>query len=632
MVHYTVGIAGHIDHGKTTLTKTLTGIDTDRLKEEKERNISIETGFAHFQLPSGHTVGIVDVPGHERFIRQMISGVAGIDLVLLLIAADEGVMPQTREHLDILNLLGIKKGVIVVSKVDLVEEEFRDLVIDEIKETVKDTFLEYAPIVSVSSKTGEGIEELKHLMEFSLANIPGKAYHEPLRLPIDRVFTIKGSGTVVTGTIYEGQVKIGDQLRLLPQDLPVRVRQIQVHHKEADVAYAGQRTALNITGIEHHQIARGNVLVAYDFLEATQRIDLYLQVLPTIETCIKHRSRVHVYTNTSEVEGLLIFFGQEEVLPGERVYAQVILHEPVVVKRNDPILLRRPTPALTIGGGRVINPYGRKYRFHPDTVHHLQRMHHASIKDQILLTLLEGDQTVLEVMKQTTIPYIQLEPELRSLIEEKQVIQISLPGLDLQTLLAHPENIEGYRRRILTVLEEYHKSFPSQIGMKRSELKERMVGIKPETFAWLMDDLIQKETIHYHGERVSLSSFRPHLPEDLEEKANMILSILTAEGREVSDWSVLVSKVGLNQKQGDEIRQFLQAAGKIINVDEKWSWRRDVWELSLQKLREHCKDDTVSIADVKELFGLSRKYAIPFLEKLDAEGITIRKGDQRFWK
>lgn len=633
MMHFTLGIAGHIDHGKTTLAQKLTGIQTDRLKEEKERNISIETGFAHFQLPNGEVVGVVDVPGHERFIRQMIAGSTGIDMVLLVIAANEGVMPQTREHLDILELLGVKKGIVVINKIDLVDEEFLVLAIEDARALVQGTFLDNAPIVPLSSRTGMGIPMLIDEITNALAVIPGRHSDEPFRLPIDRSFTIKGSGTVVTGTVFEGKIQVGDQLRLLPQNKAVRVRGIQVHHQAVETAFAGQRAAINLTGVEHDQIKRGDVLLVPDFLEMSTRIDLELHALSSIEYPLKHRSRVAVYSGTAEVEGIVLFFDRTALQPGETTYAQVVLEEAMVVKRGDPILVRRPTPALTIGGGTVITPYGQKYPFRAETAERMKRQRYASVKELILMHLQTREMRLHQLQKELTIPFSILKDSVIELMEEGVLVRLSNDQeIALDHVIANKEYIIECEEHLLALLQDYHRKYPSQQGMKRSECRASLHAWSEEMFAAVIAALIRVGKLRGIGERLVLADFLPQLPAQIAPQAEKILQQLEDEGREVTDWNTMVESVGLTPKQAAEIRRFYIEQGYIVALTDKIVWTTTTWEQAVQQLRAHCTETTISIAAVKEVLGLSRKYIIPFLERLDQQGITKRIGEVRTWQ
>lgn len=631
MFHYTIGIAGHIDHGKTTLTKHLTGIDTDRLKEEKERQISIETGFAHFTLPNGHTVGVVDVPGHERFIRQMIAGSAGIDLVLLVVAANEGVMPQTQEHLDILSILGIRRGIIVLTKIDLVEGAFVQLVEEEIRETVQHTFLAHAPIIHFNGKEGEGLAKIVAEIETGLATIPARKSMEPFRMPIDRSFTVKGAGTVVTGTIFEGTIRVGDHVRLLPLDRMARVRGLQVHHQNVQIAYAGQRTAMNLTGVDYGEIHRGDVLVAPEFLDCTQRVDGWLRLLPSIDFSLKHRSRVVVYTGTSEVEGMVLFFDRKELRPGEEAFVQFVLNQPIVVRRGDPFVLRRPTPTLTLGGGQIVLAYGQKYPIRAETAQWLQKMHEASTKELVIDALADRDCSLQEIQNQLTISIEQLHPVIQQLINEGTVIQ--LPSF-------HKEGVSKYIRQDVFVqskqileklLNEYHQHNPMQKGMKRSECKERLSDWSEERLVAVIDALIAEKKLVVLEERLCLSNFLPKLPSHLQSKANSMMQLLHAQGREVTDWLVLADQVKVTRQQAEQIRRFLVEQGELIPMTDKWVWPRKTWEQTIQLLQSRLQGKTFSIAEVRDILGLSRKYIIPLMERCDQLGLTKRQGDMRIW-
>ncbi|WP_318036033.1 selenocysteine-specific translation elongation factor [Halobacillus shinanisalinarum] len=348
--YFTIGMAGHIDHGKTTLTKALSNVDTDRLKEEKERSISIELGYAPLQIAAGVNLSIVDVPGHERFIRQMIAGVAGIDLVVLVIAADEGVMPQTKEHLEILEFLGVEHCIVAISKIDRVDDELLELVTEDIKEGLAGTIFHEAPFVYVDGVSGKGIDNLKQTLLSELESVESRDAYGSFRLPVDQVFTVQGQGTIVRGTIYEGVVQKGSHLRLLPNDYKVRARQIQVHHKDQEQALAGQRTAVNLGGIAREDISRGDVLVASDHFLVTEKIDVSLRFVDELTTPVKQRMPVKIHVGTSEVMGRIVFFDRNEVnKTSEEVLCQIQLNEEVVVRRGDRFILRRPTPIETIG-------------------------------------------------------------------------------------------------------------------------------------------------------------------------------------------------------------------------------------------------------------------------------------------
>src|SRR5699024_5767740 len=385
MKHFTIGIAGHIDHGKTTLTKALTGVETDRLKEEQERSISIEPGFALFSATASEQIAIIDVPGHERFIRQMIAGVAGVDVVVLVIAADEGVMPQTKEHIQILSALGMSRGIIVLTKTSIVDEEFLELVKHDVREAVEHTFLQDAPLLLVDSVTGFGIEKLRSSIEQMIAHMSPKNADEPFRMPIDQVFTLTGQGVIVRGTVFDGSLNKGDSVVVLPTRQQANVRQMQSQKQEVASVKAGQRAALNITGISHERLARGDVLVTSDHYTVTDRIDVALTLMDDVKYDVKQRLPVKLYVNTAEVDGKIIFFDRNTLHRHETstVYCQLQLASQVVVKKDDVFILRRATPMETIAGGKVIDAEATKHRFNEETIAMLKQKESGSLEEQL---------------------------------------------------------------------------------------------------------------------------------------------------------------------------------------------------------------------------------------------------------
>ena len=390
MKHVIIGTAGHVDHGKTCLIKALTGIDTDRLKEEKKRGITIELGFAYLDLENGQRVGIVDVPGHEKFVRNMLAGAGGMDLCMLVVAADEGIMPQTVEHLDILSILGIKNGVIVITKTDLVEPEFVELVAEDVKELVQGTFLENAPIVPVSVYKEQGLDKLKQILQEQCAALPERGDAGHFRLPIDRVFTLKGFGTIVTGTLMEGKLKKDQNIVLYPENVPVKVRSLQVHSKDAETALAGQRVAVNVPDRKKEEILRGDVLATADSLYPTMMVDVKLEVLKHTDRVIKHGSRVHIYHGTKELLGKVALMNQDEVKAGECAYAQLRLEEKTVLRKGDHFVLRFYSPVETIGGGVVLDACPKKHRKNDKSAYYtFETKEHGTESERIELAYLE---------------------------------------------------------------------------------------------------------------------------------------------------------------------------------------------------------------------------------------------------
>ncbi len=388
MKHFVLGTAGHVDHGKTALIKALTGIDTDRLKEEKERGITIELGFASLLLPSGQTLGIVDVPGHEKFIKNMVSGAAGIDLVMMVIAADEGIMPQTKEHLHICSLLGISKGIVALTKIDLVEKDWLDLVQSEISEFLRGTFLEGAPIVPVSALKREGLANLVCAVEAAINNIPEKADYGIFRLPVDRVFTMKGFGTVVTGTLVSDRIKSGEDIQILPEEITARIRGIQVHNQPVEEAWAGQRTAINLQGIEKSAIKRGDILVRPKTVRPSQRLDVFVEFLSSNSKNLKNRTLVRLHTGTSEIIARVILLEKDEIAPGQNAFAQLVLTNKDVVVAGDRFVLRSYSPITTIGGGHIIDPLPAKHkRLNSKIIDELNLLQNGTLPEKISVIL-----------------------------------------------------------------------------------------------------------------------------------------------------------------------------------------------------------------------------------------------------
>src|SRR5690625_135882 len=524
--YYTIGMAGHIDHGKTTLTKALTGVDTDQLKEEKERNISIEPSFAPFIEEEQLEVSIIDVPGHEKFIRQMIAGVAGIDMVILVIAGDEGVMPQTKEHLDILSLLGIENGFIVITKMDQAERELLDIVLDDIKETLKQTFLENAPIFWVDSLSNKGIPELKIALREKLLCITKKKRKTSFRLPIDQVFTVKGQGTVVRGTIFDGKVKEGEHLRLLPLNKAVRVRQIQRHHQQKKEAYAGQRAAINIGGGFHGDISRGDVFAADYFYSVSDQIDVVLNPLKDIKYEVKQRQQIKLFIGTSELMGKIIFFDRNEINGNEQdeILCQIQLNTKVVVTRGDHFIIRKPTPVETIGGGWVIEPKSNKHRFGEETINQLLLKKEGSPKER--LETLMKEKLVLthhEMIKYASISTRELmeaEPDLLDL------------GNGLFTLHSKLEVVKDV---IIHLLDSFHKRFPMRIGINKAEvisdLKQQRYPACLTEFA--INVLIEQDVLKTIDQYVAFQGREPSLPHQYKTRLENVETDLQQQGLEI---------------------------------------------------------------------------------------------------
>lgn len=622
--YFTIGMAGHIDHGKTSLTKALTNIDTDRLKEEKERQISIELGFAPLYEDQEIQISVIDVPGHERFIRQMIAGVAGIDLVVLVVAADEGVMPQTREHLEILKFLGIKNGIVAITKIDRVDEDFIELVRDDILTELTGTVFEDAPFVLVDSLSKKGITELKELIIDTLKQQDMRDAKGAFRLPIDQVFTVKGQGTVVRGTVYEGTVEEGQLLKIMPKGLEVRARQIQVHHKPAAKAYAGQRAAINLSGVSKEELERGDVLVSTEHFIVTKVVDVAIHVVDKLEHLIKQRMPIKLHIGTTEVMGRIVFFDRNEVKQenGE-ILCQLRLDEEILAKRGDRFILRRPSPQETIGGGWVIDPRGNKYRFGSQTIEDLKKKQAGSPKERITAALMEAKSlTLSELLKQTSLDEAVLKEQLR---DEEFVLY---NGKEY-TLTLFIREIE---EDLIDRLQEYHLQHPMKAGENKAELLQAMQKRYPKGLLdFVIENRIANHVFNRKEQFVSLADFVPHVPKNWAKRTENLLADLQRDQLKTRSLKDYFSSAGIPDSVAMDLKRFLEEQGLIVMLDEQVAYYGTVFHEAVEKLRSGTGSE-FEVGEAKEVLGLSRKYMIPFLEKLDALGLTKRVENQRVWK
>ncbi|CAN7415084.1 selenocysteine-specific translation elongation factor [Rossellomorea sp. LjRoot5] len=618
--HYTIGMAGHIDHGKTTLTKALTSVDTDRLKEEKERSISIEPGFAPLYEDDTVEISVVDVPGHERFIRQMIAGVAGIDLVVLAVAADEGVMPQTKEHLDILSLLGIRLCIVVLTKISKVEEDLREMAREEVIEELKDTVFDGSTVLAADGLTGEGVTALKEIIISSLKGLPSRNTAGEFRLPVDQVFTVKGQGTVVRGTIYEGSLETGQDLTILPHGIHTKAKQIQVHHRKAEKGYAGQRAAVNLPGVDYKTLKRGNVLVSSPHLFMTNTIDVCLQVLPTVRHGIKQRMRVMVHTGTSEVLGKLMLFDRNKEEAGTNpttILCQIRLDGSIMVKRGDRFIVRRPSPVETMGGGWIIQPNGGNYRFGDETIGYLKSLIEGTPSERVLRVLDRYKSLERESLKKEG---SLSEERMRELLKEREWIQLS------DSSISHSKIMKECQNAIKQFLLTFHEKFPLLKGVNRAELKQHLCEYPGNLVDYVLE---QGNWVQGNG-LVQLAGFTPHLPPAWEKRCIQLLDLLERDGTQVRDMEEYFEKVGIPEKWQSDFTRFFIQEKKIVPLDEKKAYSIGVFNNAIILLRKHT-DDAFQVGEAKEVLGLSRKYMIPFLEKLDSEGLTLRIEGKRQW-
>jgi selenocysteine-specific elongation factor len=631
MKHFIIGTAGHVDHGKTALIKAITGVDTDRLKEEKERGISIELGFASLTLPDGRTFGIVDVPGHERFIRNMVSGASGIDMVIMVIAADEGVMPQTREHLYICSLLGIKKGLVALTKADMVADEWLDLVKDDVHEFLKGTFLESSPVIPVSSITGAGIDELLDALGRVASEIEGQSGGGIFRLPVDRAFTIKGFGTVVTGTLISGDIKLGEEVEILPQGITAKVRGIQIHNQSATLAEAGQRTAINLQGVEKDTVVRGDVLARPRTLKASIRLDVCMEYLSNNSRRLKNRNLVRFHVGTNEVMGRIILLDREDAEPGAKASAQVVLESPIVAMAGDRFVIRSYSPVTTIGGGTIVDPLPKKHKRNSEKVSHeiaLLRDGTDTERTAIIIerTGIEGI-GVSELEMRTGIHENILKDILGSLSSRKQVVVVDVD----ESRIVSSSIYQNLQDSILLEMRAYHERYPLKEGISKEELRSTAGQFaRQRLFNMAVRELEKKGEIVVERENIRLSAHRVDLKGELEDLRGKIAETYVAAGLAPPTIKELMEKFAGERSLAESVINVMLKEGSLIKINEDLFFHKEV----LAKLREDykallVKEGKATPASMKELTGLSRKFIIPLMEYFDITKLTIRAGDHR---
>ncbi len=627
-----IGTAGHVDHGKTQLVKALTGVDTDRLKEEKERGISIELGFAPLTLPDGARVGLVDVPGHERFIRQMLAGVAGMDLVMLVVAADEGVMPQTREHLDIIHLLQVKRGILVVSKIDLVDPEWLALVQEEIREAVQGTVLADAPMVAVSALTGEGIPILMALLTQMVNQTPARTASGKMRLPVDRVFSITGFGTVVTGTLWSGTIKTGEQVEVLPAGILCRVRSIQVHGLQVTEAVAGQRVAVNLAGVEVADIPRGNVLTQPGLWRATHRLDVQLHLLKSVGQSITHQERVRFYLGTDEAFGRVFLLDREEVLPGETVFAQLVMETPVVCQRHDRFVLRHYSPLYTIGGGRVIDPHPPKHKRHQASVMAALAAKSegtsAELVVQALGTWRHHPATLPGLAETAGLPVSEVASSLAELQESGEVVAWEWEG---EMYAASREHWQRWSSELQIHLAGYHRQYPLRPGLPKEELRTRYFGrVPPKPFQALLEGWQRFGLITLNGSAAALPEFAVNPTATQQDLLAKMAETCRQAQFQPPSWPELQESLNIAPGEGEELLHHLLRQETLVKIGEDLLFHREAVQRARELLREYGKTHGgFQLGEARDLLGSSRKYVLPLLEYFDLMRYTRRIGDKR---
>lgn len=632
MKHVIIGTAGHIDHGKTTLIRAITGRNTDRLKEEQERGISIELGFTYFDLPSGQRAGIIDVPGHEKFIKNMLAGVIGIDIVLLVVAADEGIMPQTLEHLHILDLLGIKKGFVVLTKSDLVDSEWIDMVEEEVREEIKGTFLEDTPVIRASSTTKMGIEKIINLIDGYAAELKDRDVDDMPRLPVDRVFSISGFGTVVTGTLLSGQLKIGDEVQVFPGDKKARIRTLQVHDQDASIAYGGQRVAANLAGLKKEDIDRGDTIAPVNSMNDTMMLDVKIKLLKNIDRYIDNRTRLRLYIGTKEVLCRVVLLDKEEIGPGDEAYAQLRLEEEVVAKRGDKFIIRFYSPMFTIGGGEILEPNPKKKkRFDDKAIKELEIKEMGSSTD-IIENIIEDKSKEFPTTKEIAVFTAMLEESIKSeinkLIENKKVISFSLTK-DLHII--HINYFNKVKDKILEELKNFHSKYPLRAGMPKEEIRSRFLkNAKPKVAEAFIDLLIEKGYLEQKLENILINGFEIKFNENQLKISQDILRSFKENSYQPPRREDLESIIGEKKDEIEEVFISLLNNGDIIKLNEEVYISKEAYDLGLDKLKEHFTNkDSISIGEYRDLLNTNRKVALALLEYFDQIKITKRDKDIR---
>ena len=626
-----LGTAGHIDHGKTSLVRAVTGIDTDRLKEEKERGITIELGFAHLDLPNGQHIGVVDVPGHEKFVKNMVAGATGIDIVAMVIAADEGVMPQTREHMEICTLLGVQHGLVALTKVDMVDEEMLELAQEDVKEFTRGSFLENAPIIPVSAVTGQGVPEFVRAVEALAKEVPDRPPSTLFRLPVDRVFTMKGFGTVITGTLVSGRVQVGDPVMVYPSGVTSKVRGIQVHNESVNAAESGQRTAINFQGLDKEAVARGEVLSSPGVLKPSYMVDVHFHFLAAGAKPLKNRSRVRFHTGTSEILGNLILLERDELKPGEATVAQLRLDTPVAVVKGDHYVVRSYSPVRTIGGGQVLNPIPPKHkRLKPEIVAGLKSIL-GSPPEKLIDFHLDAagpaGASFGDLRLMTNLTDKQLDGALQLMMSGRTAI---LVDKEARTFI-HKRNFDLLVQETSADLQAYHKAFPLKSGMLKEELKSKLPpGTDVKLFNLVLNQMIKDNAIVQEEKTVRLKAHKVSLAGDEATLRQDILKIYKQGGLQPPFFRDVVESLKADPGQAKDVLNHMIEQGLIVRTKEDLFFHAEVIADLKQRLVKFLEENgEINPAQFKEMTGASRKFLIPLFEYFDAKNVTLRVGDVR---
>jgi selenocysteine-specific elongation factor len=630
--HIIIGTAGHIDHGKTSLVKVLTGVDTDRLKEEKERGITIELGFAPFTLPSGMRLGLVDVPGHERFVKNMVAGATGIDLVLLVIAADEGVMPQTREHLDICQLLGVQDGVVALTKTDMVDDEWLEMVTDEVKEYLTGTFLQNAPVIPFSALTGDGKDDVISAIEAAARQIPGRTDKGIFRLPVDRVFTMKGFGTVVTGTLTSGQIVVGEEILFLPGDRKTKLRGLQVHGESVKESSAGTRTALNLQGIDKDEIHRGQTAVREGVLRSTLMLDAKIKMLASAPRPLKNRERVRLHLYTAEVMTRTTILEGEVVQPGEEGLVQLRLEEPAIALPGDRFVIRSYSPMATIGGGHIIDPLPDKHRSNrPPVIERLKKLEEGDIQDRVEIYLEGAGDHGLEASNLSVRTGLDA-PEMKEMLSKmaeasKVVVAVTGDG----TLAYSAASFDRIKDRLLAALEKFHKANPARAGLGREELRNRSARELPDRpYRNLLTALHERGLIALDGDTVRIGSHEATLTPEQKALSERVLAVLERSQLSAPFLPEIGDELKVLPADLKTVLNLLADKGDVFRIKDDYFITASAHQFLISGIEEYFSTrQEMALTDFREIVNTTRKWMIPLLEYLDRTQVTMRKGDVR---
>ncbi|MFQ5823249.1 MAG: selenocysteine-specific translation elongation factor [bacterium] len=629
MTHIIIGTAGHIDHGKTALVKALTGVDTDRLKEEKERGLTIDLGFAHF----GEKATIIDVPGHEKFIRNMVAGVSTIDFVLFVVAADDGVMPQSREHLDILKILQVKHGIIVITKMDLVDEEWLSLVKEDVRNLVQGSFLKEAPIIAVSSTTGKGVSELKSTIEAYLQRIQRKQDTEIFWMPVDRSFTMKGFGTVVTGSVLSGRAQVGDSLELLPKRKIVKIRGLQSHGHAVEKVTTGDRAAINLQAIDKDQVQRGDVLATPNYFTPSQRFDGHLQLLESAPRALKPRTRVRLHVGTTEVMARIMPLKVLKVAPGESAYVQFQVERPAVARRLDPFVIRQYSPTITIGGGVIIDANASRHKTSDPSVmqilHALEKENPREVIEGIIFSTDFSLQTLEQLSSVTATSKETVQQLLDELEKEHKLIYLKKEG---QKAVVHAKNFRELKDLLVRELREFHKQNPTKLGISKAELHKILKQrIEQDLLNFTLEDLKNNNQLTETSGLISLKDYEISLSPEQQQLRKKIEQLLFNERYATSSEKEMAEKFSVKPHLVQEVLTLMIGLGEVIRVESSIYFHTNRVKEAKEKVVSFLnKNKEMTVSQFKDLLeGTSRKYAMPLLNYFDGIGVTKRVEDVR---